>query len=355
MGEIAPKKSEILAQEMHDFSPTADQESVYSASGWPNFSPGGLPETMTIPFRDTTLFRWPRACRKMLYLPALITMMIQSSACSNSNDTPATADCILDTDSKPGFASSDCYQIYYEVHGEGEPLILVHGWSLNIESNWKSTGWIEALSAVRQVIVLDIRGHGNSDKPHEPEAYGYAAMARDIISVMDHLGIAQADLVGYSLGAFSSVHLLGHKQDRFRSVAMIGIGDEDEESLALAPVIAEAMRAEDESTITDPKARLYRVFAQADPRNDLEALAVSALKMWPDSSPLQLGGPGLGNVSIPVLIVNGENDIPYVYTDQNLAAAIPGARLVEIPETDHLGVLYDPRFKDTLLDFLTHQ
>lgn len=254
----------------------------------------------------------------------------------------------------PGIAISDCYRIYYEVYGEGEPLILVHGWSLNIESNWKSTGWLDALLPGRQVIAIDVRGHGNSDKPRESSAYSYDAMAQDVLAVMDQLNIEQADLIGYSLGAFSGVYLLGHHQQRFRSMVFMGIGDEDEASIATAPTIADALRAEDISEITDSDALLYRLAAEADPRNDLEALAISALQMWPEGFPLELGGPGLHNIYIPVLILNGENDVPYVYTDQNLSDTIADAQLLEIPGANHLSVLYDARFRNAVLDFLTN-
>jgi pimeloyl-ACP methyl ester carboxylesterase len=171
--------------------------------------------------------------KTLLVLTALLCFSIGCSDTSNSIDRPG---CTQAISSDPGFAISDCYKIHFEVFGEGEPIILVHGWSLNIESNWKSTGWIEALQAVRQVIVIDIRGHGSSDKPYVQEAYSYSRMAQDILAVMDHLGIARADVLGYSLGSFSGVHLLGHNQDRLKSVIMMGIGDENEESIAEAPV-----------------------------------------------------------------------------------------------------------------------
>ncbi len=145
---------------------------------------------------------------------------------------------------------------------------------------------------------------------------------------------------------------MGHNQDRFNSVIMMGIGDEDEESIASAPDIAEALRAEDLLQITDSGGLLWRVLVSMDYRNDMEALALSALQMWPEGFPLQLGGPGLSNVDIPVLIINGENDVPYVYTDQNLAAAIPSAKLVEIPNVGHYAVPFDSRFKDEVLNFL---
>jgi len=254
-------------------------------------------------------------------------------------------------DGASGFAPSGDLRVRYEVHGEGEPLVLVHGWSGNIRLNWELTGWIEALAPVWQVIAVDIRGHGDSDKPHDPEAYTYAAMATDVTAVMDHLGVERADFVGYSLGAFVGAHLLGHDADRMVSAVLMGIGDEDDESLALAPRIAAALRAPSPSEITDLEAAAYRSIVDLDPRNDREALAVSALTMWPEGYPVELGGLGLAGIGVPVLIVNGSNDLPYARTDDALAAAIPGSQLVEIPDADHLSVMADPRFKDEVLRY----
>lgn len=256
-------------------------------------------------------------------------------------------------DGAHGYArSDDRLRVYYEVHGEGDPLVLVHGWAGSIKYNWALTGWIDALQSVRQVVALDIRGHGESDKPHEQGVYGYADMAQDVLAVMDHLGIERADYVGYSLGAFSGVHLLGHDRSRFRSFVLMGIGDEDDASVALAPVIAGALRTPDPADVADPVARAYRALADVDPRNDHEALALAALEMWPEGYPLDLGGPGLSEVDVPVLILNGANDLPYAATDQTLAAAIPSAVLVEVPDADHLSVLGDQRFKQEVLSFL---
>jgi len=255
-------------------------------------------------------------------------------------------------DGASGFAPSGDLQIRYEVHGEGKPLVLVHGWSGNIRLNWELTGWIEALVTVRQVIAIDIRGHGDSDKPHDSVAYTYAAMATDVIAVMDHLGVERADFVGYSLGAFVGAHLLGHDTDRLVSAVLMGIGDEDEKSLASAPRIAAALRAASPSEVTDPEAAAYRSIVDLDPRNDREALAVAALTMWPEGFPVKVGGAGLADVGVPVLIINGSNDLPYARTDDALAAAVPGSQLVEIPGADHLSVVADPRFKHEILRFL---
>jgi pimeloyl-ACP methyl ester carboxylesterase len=251
-----------------------------------------------------------------------------------------------------GFFESDGLRIHYKIFGEGKPLILVHGWGADIERNWVETGWVETLRPLRQVIALDVRGHGDSSKPHDQALYGYATMARDVVHLMDHLRIEKADIFGYSMGAFMAAHLLGHERQRLGSVIMGGIGDETEETRD-ARFIAEALRAKDpwKIAIANPIGLGYRLFVARDPRNDLEALAASALQMWPEGYPLELGGAGLAAVDVPVLIVDGAND-HYARSAGKLAAAIPGARLVTIPDTDHLSALTDKRFRDAAVAFL---
>ncbi|MDG2307262.1 MAG: alpha/beta hydrolase [Candidatus Binatia bacterium] len=78
-----------------------------------------------------------------------------------------------------GFFESDGLQIHYESFGEGDPIILVHSWGVGFEFNWVITGWVDALMSSHQVIALDIRRHGNSDKAHERDLYSSSVMARD--------------------------------------------------------------------------------------------------------------------------------------------------------------------------------
>lgn len=88
-----------------------------------------------------------------------------------------------------GFFESDRLQIHYEIFGKGKPIILVHGWGVDLNRNWVTNGWVEALRSVRQVVALDCRGHGRSSKPHDRAVYSYATMARDVLHLMDHLKI----------------------------------------------------------------------------------------------------------------------------------------------------------------------
>src|SRR6201993_4774637 len=99
------------------------------------------------------------------------------------------------------FFDSTGIKIHYQDSGSGEVVVLVHGFASTVEHNWGGTGWIAALSAKYRVIAPDVRGHGLSDKPQAPEAYGYASMGEDVTRLMDHLGVRRAILMGYSMGA----------------------------------------------------------------------------------------------------------------------------------------------------------
>jgi hypothetical protein len=131
---------------------------------------------------------------------------------------------------------------------------------------------------------------------------------------MDELGSARADLFGYLMGAFIAVSLLGHHRDRFSSMVLGGIGEETAQSAATCTLIAASLRVDDRADIIDPLGRARRRYLDADPGNDREELASAAMEMWPDGHPLALGGDGLADVDIPVVIVNGADDHPYVDT-----------------------------------------
>ena len=253
------------------------------------------------------------------------------------------------------FADSGGLRIHYQSFGAGRPIVLVHGWGSDLEQNWLQPGWIEALSAIRRVVALDVRGHGRSDKPHLRVAYGYRAMSRDVLAVMDALGTPRADLLGYSMGSFMGVCLLGDAAQRFGAMVLGGIGDETPESAAAGEGIAAALRARRESPPAGSFARAVRAYVESNPRNDdLEALALSALEMWPDGADvIALGGPRLAPNRTPVLVVNGAADLPYVLSDERLVAAIPGARLERIPGCDHRSAVTDPRFQATAVAFLS--
>ncbi len=109
--------------------------------------------------------------------------------------------------------------------GEGEPIVLVHGFASNKEVNWVFPGWVTTLTgAGRRVIALDNRGHGASTKLYDPAAYHSSIMAEDVRALLDHLSLRRADVMGYSMGARITAYLaLAHPQ-RVRSAVLGGLG-----------------------------------------------------------------------------------------------------------------------------------
>lgn len=241
--------------------------------------------------------------------------------------------------------TSDGVTINYIDQGEGPPIVLVHGFASSLHGNWRATGIAEALQkSGRRVVALDCRGHGRSGKPHDPEAYGGAKMADDVIALMDHLGIQQADLMGYSMGGGISASLLVRHPERFKSVILAGIGDAMLSGGPRRQGLAEGMEAADASEVQDATARGFREFAERS-GNDLGALAAMQR-----SARATLDAAKLAEVRLPVLVLIGAEDTLAGPADR-LAAAIPGARFRIVPG-DHLSVFAQPDYTTAVLTFL---
>ena len=114
-------------------------------------------------------------------------------------------------------------KIAYYVQGKGEPVVLIHGWLSSAGINWVLPGTSGLLAKEYEVIALDIRGHGNSDKPTEEEAYG-PEMVEDVVRLMDHLKIEKAHVVGYSMGGIIATNFIVKHPDRVLSGTLGGMG-----------------------------------------------------------------------------------------------------------------------------------
>lgn len=121
------------------------------------------------------------------------------------------------------FFDSDGVKIRYIVEGEGEPVLLIHGFACSIHMQWGASGFLKSLAQDYRVIAYDNRGHGLSGKPHDPDKYG-EEMCKDALRLLDHLDIPKAHIVGYSLGAFITNKLLVEHPDRFLSATLGGAG-----------------------------------------------------------------------------------------------------------------------------------
>lgn len=112
-------------------------------------------------------------------------------------------------------------RIHYELEGNGPPLVLVHGFTSSLES-WYDAGYVEPLSRSYRLILVDVRGHGASDKPHDPDAYASAIVAADIAGVLDDVGVDRTHFFGYSMGARLGYTAAKYARDRLASVALGG-------------------------------------------------------------------------------------------------------------------------------------
>ena len=238
--------------------------------------------------------------------------------------------------------------IDYVVEGSGPPVVLVHGFASSVKGNWRAPGIIDELVRVgRRVVALDCRGHGASGKPHDPDAYSGSRMADDVIAVMDREGVERADLMGYSMGGFIAASLLVGHPERFERVILAGVGDAlvtGGRGRRGGEAIASALESETRSGITDARARAFRSFAEQQ-GNDMAALA-AIQRSTRDFDRSKLAG--VGN---RVMVLIGEGDVLVGPADQ-LAAAIPGAKLVKVPG-DHLTAVAKPEFGRAVVAFLT--
>lgn len=242
---------------------------------------------------------------------------------------------------------SESIQIAYEVVGEGAPIVLVHGFASSRLTNWRSPGWYGALTAAgRQVIALDVRGHGESSKPHRQSDYDEGELALDVVRLLDHLGHAKADVMGYSMGGFITMRVLHDFQGRVRRAVIAGLGDNYYgRGVVESEAIAAALRADDAATVTDAVPRQFRLFAEQG-RNDLEALALCMTRPR-----LVFDEAELRHLSVPALIVVGEKDT-ITGGSAMLARAIPGAQVTIIAGRDHMSTVGDKAFKAAVLEFL---
>lgn len=251
------------------------------------------------------------------------------------------------------FSSDGLTLAYDDVPAAGErrgTVVLVHGFASNRSENWKRLGWYAALErGGYRVVALDLRGHGESAKPHEPEAYDRARLAADVIALMDHARLGRAHLMGYSMGAHLSLAIALNAPERVDRLVLGGIGGrvlgEGPARPAPAMSLSEALLAEDPAAIKDPVQRGFRQFAQIQ-GDDREALAACAKGRGESVTRESLGG-----LAMPTLVVAGARD-ELAGDPQALADAIPGAKAVVLPGCDHFSAIPHALFKSAVFDFL---
>jgi pimeloyl-ACP methyl ester carboxylesterase len=251
--------------------------------------------------------------------------------------------------------SNDGLNIAYEIAGEGAPVVLVHGFASDRVQNWKAPGWYQTLNAAGyRVIALDARGHGESDKPYDPQMYGHDIMAGDVAAVMQAAGVPHARLMGYSMGGFISILLLMRRPELIEKVVIGGVGasylDTDSDSRDrmndpdMRDTVADALLAKDKSTITNPTARGFREFAEQQGK-DLRALAACMRAPRRNFTKTELS-----RSTRPVLVVCGEKD-EMTGAPGPLAAAFADGMAVTVPRRDHMLTVGDKVYKEAAVKF----
>lgn len=229
------------------------------------------------------------------------------------------------------------------------PVVLVHGWGGSFAETWERSGFAMLLSdAGRQVIGVDLLGHGTAPKPHDPEAYGDLS-ARVFEAIDQNAGPdAAVDAIGFSLGAMTLLGAALDQPERFRRLVLAGVGGnvfERDESTTAA--IVEAIENQSDTTDTDADNRA-RLFAQYAHQSGNDPVALAAIMKRPRHAVLTPDD--LAPISCPVLVAVGERD--FVLPADPLVDALPNARLALLRRTDHFATPESFDFIDAALEFL---
>jgi pimeloyl-ACP methyl ester carboxylesterase len=258
------------------------------------------------------------------------------------------------------FFDSEGVKIHYVVEGQGDPVILVHGFTASIPVQWAMPGVLSKLAKNYQVIALDNRGHGKSDKPHDPKQYG-AEMVGDVVRLMDHLKIQKAHVVGYSMGGFMTAYLLSNHPDRLLSATLGGAGwsQADDMRLNFLTDLADSLDAgkgigpliQQLTPANRPKPTEEQINAVNQMlmlTNDSKALAACIRGM----KGLAVSEAQLKANKVPTLAIIGSDD-PLKAGVDDMEKVMSNLKVEVIEGADHMTCFLSPKFIEDLQSFLT--
>lgn len=227
----------------------------------------------------------------------------------------------------------------------GVPVLLIHGFASTAIANWVNPGWLKTLGeAGYRVIAIDNRGHGLSDKLYDADVYHPWIMAEDAVALLDHLGIPEAHVMGYSMGARVATFMAIAHPDRVRSLVLGGLGIGMVEGVGDWDPIADALVAPSLDDVTHARGRMFRAFAEQT-KSDRQALA-ACIQGSRDLAARE----DVARIEAPALIAVGTRD-DIAGSGHELAALMPNAEAIDIPNRDHMLAVGDKIFKAAVLEF----
>jgi pimeloyl-ACP methyl ester carboxylesterase len=225
------------------------------------------------------------------------------------------------------YVANNGVRIHYQVVGSGPPLVLQHG-SFGSADDWKEFGYVDALAPQNQLVLVDARGHGLSDKPHEAAAYDLKLRVSDITAVLDDLQIPKSDYMGYSMGGWIGFGLAKYAPQRVRSLILGGAHPYAENMEAFRGLLPQepmafiAMIEQVYGQYMTPGVRARHL------TNDLSALLASTQNRTSLAE-------GLSGVSVPFLLFVGEDD-PRLPNAQKCCGQLPNVTLFSLPHCNHV-------------------
>jgi pimeloyl-ACP methyl ester carboxylesterase len=229
------------------------------------------------------------------------------------------------------YANNDGVKIHYQLEGEGPPVVL-HHWSFGSLDDWYDYGYVDDLKQDYRLVLLDARGHGESDKPHDPEAYRLEHRVSDITAVLDELGIANGHFYGYSMGGWIGFGVAKYAPDRFRSLIIGGQHPYAQNLQALRDMAQYGIDNGHEAFVEMWKRDIGPLTGEQEERLmqfDFQAL----LSVARDRESLE---DVLPTMIIPCMLIIGEKDSVY-FLAQKCFPRIHNGKFITLPGMDHFG------------------
>ena len=247
------------------------------------------------------------------------------------------------------FFSHDGFEFAFidqQSSANAEPVLLIHGFASTYMVNWVSSGWVKTLNdAGYRVVAFDNRGHGATSKSYDPADYRPEKMAGDASALLDHLGIDRAHVMGYSMGARIAAFLALAEPQKVATLVFGGLGSGMVDGVGDWDPIAAALLAEDAASVTHPRGKAFRTFADQT-KSDRRALAACIV-----TSRALLSEAEMARIAQPTLIAVGTRDDLGGSPDE-LAGMMPNAQSFAIEGRDHMLAVGDRSFKARVVEFL---